>query len=83
MNTLVEEDTLIVALLFLITRYAQERNEELIQPIMDHFDYLASHPNVADSHFQSSCQRLKKSWILMLEENTIKPKKRLSIARLH
>ena len=51
-------ETLVSAILFLITRYAQNQDRSLVQPIVEHFDWLANHPDNANSHLKDTCSRL-------------------------
>lgn len=60
-----DSSTLIAALFFLMTRYARTQDKALVQPIMDHFDGLAAHPDLFESQLMNTCLRLKKSWGLM------------------
>lgn len=61
-------ETLISAILFLITRYAQNQDRSLVQPIEEHFDWLANHPNIANSHLKDICSRLALRWHSMQAE---------------
>lgn len=65
----IDAATLIAALFFLMTRYSRDQDNSLVQPILDHFDWLAAHPDLVNSQLQSTCMRLKRSWELM-PENT-------------
>lgn len=60
-----------MALFFMMTRYARDQDKALIKPIMDHFDWLASHPDNISPNMQSICTRLKKSWVLVLNSDQI------------
>ena len=55
-------ETLVSAILFLLTRYAQNQDRSLVQPIVEHFDWLANHPDIANSHFKDTCSRLALCW---------------------
>lgn len=57
--------TLISALMFLMTRYAHNQDQSLIQPIMDHFNWLENHPGLSDTQIQKTSSRLKNSWSLI------------------
>ncbi len=65
----VDTETLVAALFFLITRYALTQNTALVQPIMEHFDWLAKHPNIANTRLKNTCCRLQKSWLLIQKRN--------------
>lgn len=67
----VEAETLVAALFFLTTRYALTQNTALIQPIMDHFNWLANHPNLVNTTLQNTCCRLQKTWLLMQKRNEV------------
>ena len=64
--------TLIGALFFLMTRYSHDQDKTLVQPILDHFDWLSAHPDLVNSQLQNTCLRLKKSWEMM-PETSVKP----------
>ena len=57
-------ETLVAALFFMMTRYASGQDKALIQPIIDHFDWLAKHPDLVNTSLQQTCCRLQKSWLL-------------------
>ena len=59
--------TLIAALFFLMTRYSHRRDKSLVQPILDHFDWLSSRPDLLNTPLKNTCLRLRKSWELMHE----------------
>ena len=61
--------TLIAALFFLMTRYSRDQDKTLVQPILDHFDWLTAHPELFNSQLQHTCMRLKKNWEMMPEIN--------------
>lgn len=63
----VDATTLIAALFFLMTRYSRDQDKTLVQPILDHFDWLSAHPDLVNSQLQNTCLRLKKSWEMMPE----------------
>ncbi len=67
LNEEVDAATLIAALFFLMTRYSRSQDTNLVQPILDHFDWLAAHPELVNSQLQKTCLRLRKSWELMPE----------------
>ncbi len=51
-------ETLVAALFFLMTRYANGQDQKLVQPIVDHFDWLAKHPDLVNSSLRQTCRRL-------------------------
>ena len=65
----IDAATLIAALFFLMTRYSRDQDKTLVQPILDHFDWLAAHPDLVNSQLQNTCMRLKKNWEMMPEMN--------------
>lgn len=57
-------ETLVAALFFMMTRYASGQDSHLVQPIIDHFDWLSKHPDLVNTSLQLTCRRLQKSWLL-------------------
>lgn len=77
---LIESDTLIMALLFLMTRYSHNQDQNLIEPIMNHFGWLAEHPDMTDKQLKETCSRLQESWQLKTQINH---RERMNPASLH
>ena len=63
----IEAEKLVAALFFLMTRFSRSQDSNLVQPILDHFDWLSAHPDLVNSQLQMTCLRLKKSWEMMPE----------------
>ena len=57
-------EMLVAALFFMMTRYASGKDKALVQPIIDHFDWLAKHPDLVNTSLQQTCRRLQKNWLL-------------------
>lgn len=75
-----EPDTLVMALLFLISRYAHDQDQSLIEPILDHFDWLANHPDMVNTQLQNTCLHLKENWQF---KSVIKCQKHSSLSSIH
>lgn len=70
-ENLVDANTLITALFFMMTRYAHNQDKNLVQPIKEHFLWLQNHPEFANTKIQKISMELNKSWGLLSDKKQI------------
>tara|TARA_Y100001936_G_scaffold237184_1_gene267444 strand:- start:1255 stop:1530 length:276 start_codon:yes stop_codon:yes gene_type:complete len=60
-----EIEILIATVFLLMTRYASTQEKELIKPIIEHFNWINNHPNLANPQLKNICTKLSKCWKFM------------------
>ena len=67
-DNLVDTNTLISALFYMMTKYAHNQDKRLVPPIREHLMWLQNHPEFNDSKIQKISIELNKSWSLLSDE---------------
>tara|TARA_B100000686_G_scaffold271064_1_gene287625 strand:+ start:1399 stop:1674 length:276 start_codon:yes stop_codon:yes gene_type:complete len=60
-----EIEVLIATVFLLMTRYASHQEKQLVQPIIEHFDWINNHPDLVNPQLKNTCSRLAKCWEFM------------------
>jgi hypothetical protein len=58
----IEIEVLVATLFLLMTRYTNNQEEELVQPIVEHFGWINNHPDLVNPQLKNTCSRLAKHW---------------------
>ena len=61
----IEIEVLVATLFLLMTRYANNQEKELVQPIVEHFGWINNHPNLVNQQLKNTSSRLAKHWKFM------------------
>ncbi|MBL80049.1 MAG: hypothetical protein CMH70_08495 [Nitrosomonadaceae bacterium] len=61
----IEVEVLVATVFLLMTRYASHQEKQLVQPIVEHFDWINNHPDLVNPELKNTCSRLAKCWKFM------------------
>ncbi len=62
--------TLISSILYLMSRYAHSRDQQLILAINKHLILLEQHPDTPSETIRATCNRLRSYWFQLLKKGT-------------
>lgn len=60
--------TLIASIFYLMSRYANSQDKELILAIHKHLNLLEQHPDMQSETVKITCRRLRNDWLNLLKK---------------
>ena len=68
-NVQADLPTLISSIFYLMSRYANSQDKQLILAIHEHLMFLEQHPDTQSELVRTTCKRLRSHWLQLLNED--------------